>query len=318
MELINHTAYPALMFRTGLDDYKYAMSVAVRVTYDIENGNATVSENQEWKLERQLWQSEYGSIESDDVFKRGGVDILVFGSATAPKGKPVRSMNVEIKFNNKTINKIIVFGNRVWERSILGMDISTPEEFTEMPLTLANAYGGKAEWDGLLIPYGNNPHGKGYNYSKEDYVGKPLPNIEDPARLIQKWSDQPDPVGVACLPQLCELHMRNNITYDKKGQMTKFDTKFYNTAFPAMIVDKVEANDTIEITGMSATPFQFKVPVQQLTMKVSMNERYKEWQMYIEQVGLVIDRKKAFITYRYPINYIVTPLEKRKCEIFNT
>jgi len=40
--------------------------------------------------------------------------------------------------------------------------------------------------------------------------------------------------------------------------------------------------------------------------------------MYIEQVGLVIAQKKAFITYRYPVNYTITPLEIRKCEIFNS
>jgi hypothetical protein len=318
MELINHTAYPAIMFRSGLNDFKYAMSVAVRVTYDIENGNAIVSENQEWKLERQQWQSEYGLVESDDVFKRGGVDILLFGSAKAPKGIPVKSMNVEVKFNNKTINKIAVLGDRVWEKSILGMDISTPKPFTEMPLTLENTYGGQAEWDGLKIPHHNNPYGKGFNYAKEDYVGKPLPNIENPDKLIRKWTDQPDPVGVACLPQLCELHMRNNIAFDKDGKMTKFEARFYNTAFPAMIVDKIKENDVIEITGMSDTPFQFKVPAQTITMKVSMNERSKEWQMYIEQIGLVIAKQKAFITYRYPINYTITPLETRKCEIFKS
>lgn len=318
MQLINHTAYPALMFKTGLDDFKYAMSVAVRVTYDVENGNAVVSKNQEWKLERKQWHSEYGLVESDDVYKRGGVDILVFGSARAPKSLPVKSTSVEVKFNKKTINRIAVFGDRVWEKSILGMDISNPKPFTEMPLTLENTFGGHAEWDGLKIPYANNPYGKGYNYSKDDCMGKPLPNIENPEKLIRKWSDQPDPVGVACLPQLSELHIRDNVTFDKEGKMTKFDSKFYNTAFPAMIVDKVQENDTIEIIGMSDNIFQFKIPPQSLTMKVSMNERFREWQMYIEQVGLIIDKNKVFITYRYPINYILTPLEIRKCEIFNS
>ncbi|MEO6819365.1 MAG: DUF2169 domain-containing protein, partial [Ginsengibacter sp.] len=265
MELINNTPYPALMFKSGLDDDKFAMSVAVRVTYDIaKDGNAVVSQNQEWKLSRQLWQSEYGPIESDDVFKRGGVDIILLGRAKSPNGVPVRSMEVTVKHNNKTINKVVVFGDRKWEKSILGLDISTPKQFTEMPLTLNNAYGGTAAWDGLLIPHGNNPLGKGYHYLKEDYIDKPLPNIEDPNKLIRKFKDQPDPVGVSCIPQLCELHLRNNVEFDKNGTITKLDAKFYNTAFPQMIVDKIEPNEKIEIIGMSEKPFILNIPFQKI------------------------------------------------------
>ena len=51
-------------------------------------------------------------------------------------------------------------------------------------------------------------------------------------------------------------------------------------------------------------------------MKVCLGERKKEWQMYIEQVGIEVDKNIAFITYRYPINYTLVPLELRKCEIF--
>jgi len=317
MELINNTPYPVLMFKTGLGDDKFAMSVAVRITYDIEeNGNAVISQNQEWKLSREPWQSEYGPIESDDVFRRGGVDILVFGSAKSPnRDIPVHSMDVVVNYNNRIINKIIVFGDRVWKKSLLGMEISTPKPFTEMPVTLANAYGGQADWDGIKIPFGNNPEGKGYHYAKEDYVGKALPNVEDPNRLIRKYTDQPDPVGVACLPQLCEMHMRNNVLFNKEGQMEKLDPKFFNTAFPSMIVDTIKDGDSIVVTGMSVKPFLVKVPAQKIYMKTSLGQKEMMKEMYIEQIGLIIDKKQVFITYRCPINYTLIPLEIRKCEI---
>ena len=316
MQLINHTPFPAQMFKTAMDEEdKYAMSIASRITYDIVEGNVSISNDQAWGLKREVWRSEYGILESDDVFKRGGVDILLFGNACAPNGTATRQMNVEVKLNNKSINKIVVFGNRVWGKSILGMDISTPEPFTQMPLTLENAFGGKAEWDGLAVPFGNNPYGKGYNYLKEDFIGKPLPNIENPEKLIKKWTDQPDPVGVACLPSLCELHARNNMVI-KDGKIVKANARFFNTAFPAMIADEVQENDTIGISGMSPKPFVFKVPKKCLKMKVTMGERCKEWEMYIEQIGIIVDKNQAFVTFRNPINYTLIPLEIRKCEIF--
>ena len=316
MQLINHTPFPVQMFRTALeDDDKYAMSIAARVTYDIVDGKTNISKEQVWDLKREIWRSEYGIIESDDVFKRGGVDILLFGSARMPDGSATRQMHVEVKLNNKSINKILVFGDRVWEKSMLGMDISTPEPFTQMPLTLENAFGGKAEFDGLAIPYGNNPYGKGYNHSKGDIIGKPLPNIENPEKLIRKWTDQPDPVGVACLPTLCELHARNNLIF-KEGKVVKADARFFNTAFPAMIADEVAENDILEILGMSPKPFIFRIPKKCLKMIVTMGERCKEWEMYIEQIGIIIDKNQAFVTFRYPINYKMIPLEERKCEVF--
>jgi hypothetical protein len=316
MELINNTPYPALMFKTGLDNNQFAMSVAVRITYDIaEDGKAAISQNQDWKLSRQLWQSDYGPIESDDVFRRGGVDIIILGSAKAPNNIPVHSMEVSVKYNNKTINKVVVFGDRFWIKSFLGMEISTPKPFTEMPITLANAYGGQADWDGVKIPFGNNPAGKGYHYAKEDYVGKALPNVENPDKLIRKYTDQPDPVGVACLPQLCEIHMRNNVLFDKEGQIEKLDPKFFNAAFPSMIVDKIKDGDRIVVTGMSVKPFLLKIPVQKIFMKTSLGEREILKEMYIEQIGIIPDKKQAFITYRCPINYTLVPLEIRTCEI---
>jgi hypothetical protein len=45
--------------------------------------------------------------------------------------------------------------------------MTPPKAFKEMPLSLFNAYGGKAEWDGLEMPYGTNAYGKGYYWSKE-------------------------------------------------------------------------------------------------------------------------------------------------------
>ncbi len=316
MDLINHTPFPSIMFRAGIDDNKYAMSVATRVTFDITGNTIKISEDQKtWEPQYQPVQTKYGFLESDYVYRRGAVDILVMGNAKAPNNSPVPYMEVEVSHNKRRINRIAIFGNRKWKKSIFGTAISTPEPFIQMPLNLNNAFGGMADWDGVKIPFPNNPVGKGYYISKEDCINNPLPNIEDPNNLIKKWNDQPDPAGVCCTPQLSELHSRSNVRFDEQGRVVELNPKFYNSAFPAMMVDKVTPGDSIDITGMGEPSFSFQIPDCKLVMKVSMNERYKEWPMYIEQVGLLVDEQKAFITYRYAINYIVTPMEIRTCEI---
>ena len=47
--------------------------------------------------------------------------------------------------------------------------------FTEMPLTLEHAYGGKDEWDGLAVGYPANDRGKGFFVTEDNAKGARCP-----------------------------------------------------------------------------------------------------------------------------------------------
>ncbi len=200
MDFNNNTSFPSLVHRAAIGDDKIAMAVMCRVTYDVKESIATISKNQEWELYQDFWESEYGPMDKDDVYRRGGIDIMLFGSAKAPKGREVTESEVVISLNNKELHKVKVYGNRVW-KSFMGMMTKTnAEPFKEIQLSLHNAFGGVGHWDGLEVPYPSNPYGKGYYYDKEEAVGKPLPNIEHHDNLISKWREWQEPAGVASLP----------------------------------------------------------------------------------------------------------------------
>lgn len=317
MELINHTPYPSLLFRTNLDGDLFACSACAKVTYNITGEGVFLSDAQKWEVYKEITQTINGYLDSDNVFKRGGTDILLFGKAKSPDGISVRQMDVVVSINGNLFHTVRVFGNRFWEKSLLGLSISTPEFFTEMPLTLENAYGGKAKWDGLEMPFGYNQFGKGYYWQKDDCINNPLPNIEHTTDLIRNWFDQPDPAGVACLP-MSALRVKHFIKYNEEGKINSFDARFYNAAFPGMIAPAIAAGDEIAVSGMSSKLFRFKVPDHKINMSVQVGEHKKEWRMYIEQVGIDIERHEAFILYRYPFTYTFRPHEKRVCEIFET
>ncbi|MEO6962905.1 MAG: DUF2169 domain-containing protein [Puia sp.] len=315
MELINHTSYPSMMFRSAVENDSLIASAILRVTYDIREDKVVPSPNQEWLLYKAPWESEYGPMEADQIFRLGGVDILVFGKARPKNGLPARNMDVSIKIENKLSYSVRVFGNRFWEKNIFGMTISEPEPFSEMPLTLYNAYGGKADWDGLKLPYGNNPFGKGYYWEREDAIHKPLPNVEDPKDLVSKWNHRPDPVGIASCP-MNELRMRGNVTHNEKGMLKNVDARFFNTAFPSMIVPELVAGEEIRIEGMLATgPFFFKIPRHELKVRLRIGEKENERTLKADQIGLIPDKMQAFITYRFPFRYKLQTLQVRKCEI---
>ena len=317
MDVNNTTPYPHLLFRTALEDDKIASAIIVRVTYDVNKGIATPAEKQEWPLSAGPWEGPYGPMEGDFVFKRGGVDLFVFGSARAPGKGSVTQMDVRIVLPGKIDHTLTVFGDRFWESGFRGLKISEPKPFTEMPVTLANAYGGWDEWDQLKFPYSNNPLGKGFIWEKENAVGRPLPNIEDPENLITKWNDRPHPAGCTSIP-VCEKRFQEAIEFDKDGTIVKFDPLFYNAAFPELVAKQVLPGEEILVEGMSGNNiFKFKVPQHTISANLVFGDVSANRFLYIDQVGLEPGANRAFITYRYAFNYVMKPQTRRIINIYH-
>ncbi|MEO6933249.1 MAG: DUF2169 domain-containing protein [Chitinophagaceae bacterium] len=317
MDVYNHTSFPHLLFRTGLENNKMAAAVILRATYDLVDGTPRPSENQAWPLSASPWQSPYGPMEGDFVFKRGGVDVFIFGSARTPKKQAAKKMDVRVILPGKIDYKITVFGDRIWESGFGGLRMSDPKPFTEMPLTLANAYGGWGEWDKLKFSNPNNPSGKGFIWEKEGASGKQLPNIEDPKNLITRWNDRPLPAGLTAAP-VCEQRLKKAVEFDSEGTLVKLDPLFYNAAFPELVAPEIAPGETITVYGVNPSgPFQFTVPDQKLYADISFGDKTERRSLYIDQIGLEPDKNRAFITYRYAFNYFLNPMTKRIIHIVN-
>ena len=313
MDFINSTPFNTLIHRASLNDDMIAMAIMCKVTYDVlEDGSAKISETQDWELHQSMWENEYGPMDTDDVYTKGGIDIMVFGSAKAPQGKTITESEVIININNNPIHKIKIFGNRTWKSFLGSLSISSPEPFTEIPLTLNNAFGGTAKWDGLEIPYPSNPYGKGYYHKKEEAIGNILPNIEHYDNLITKWNSWQEPAGVASFPIMPLKAKYNLVLSEDKKQVERLDSKFFNSAFPQLIIKNINANDLISVKGVTeVNDFKLKIPETDLELTITLNDKTFSKKMEIDQVILLTDKSQALITYRYPFRYIVKPQEKR-------
>lgn len=314
MEFYNETPFSTLTHRTTIGEENIAMSAQCRVVFDVDKtGNAVVSEIQGWELKDNYWESEFGPMDKDDVYIRGGVDILLFGHARAPKGKTITQTEVAVNLNGNTIHKVNVFGNRVW-KSILGiLSKSNPEPFESMPLSLHNAFGGSTTWDGLDIPYPSNPFGKGYYYKKEAAIGNQLPNIEHVDDPITKWKSWQEPAGLASFPILPLKAKHHVVLEEDNSKIKRIGDRFFNSAFPQMIVESVKPNDLLTATNVTDQgSFNFLIPKLPLEVEIKIGDIKEKREMKIEQVGLLPDSKQAFITYNFPFKYTLVPLEKRK------
>ena len=314
MELENQTPFPAALFRGCIDEERIAASLVVRRTFDLVAGYLVRSAEEFWPVSPGPWDSPAGPMAGDDLFYRGGVDLFVFGSAKSAKAVP--RVDVTIEAGKEFKYSIAVFGDRVWTRSGDGLVPGVPKPFTEMPLTMANAFGGTDEWDQLPVPYPANGQGKGYALSAETALGKPLPNIENPKAPLKKFGEHPEPVGVSAPPYPYGPRVPRTVEHYPNGIMKKLDPKFFNAAFPDMVAPKLAIGDRIKITGATVDrPIQFEIPSPDVQMRLRLGDKIHEVIPRLDQVGIEVDRNRVFVTYRHAFRYKVVLYVKRQCEL---
>lgn len=316
MELDNQTPFPASLYRGCIDEERIAASLVVRRTFDLVAGYLVRSSEEVWPVSPGPWDSPAGPMAGDDLFYRGGVDLFVFGSARS--AKPVTRLDVTVEAGKEFKYSVAVFGDRVWTKAADGSLIpGAPKPFTELPLTMANAYGGTDEWDELPLPYPANGAGKGYALNAENALGKPVPNIENPKALLKMFGEHPEPVGVSAPPYPYGPRAPRTVEFYPNGIMKKLDPKFFNAAFPDMVVPKLGIGDRIKITGVADRPIQFEVPPPDVRMRLQLGDKIHEVIPALDQVGIEADRQRVFVTYRHAFRYKVVHFVKRGCELIS-
>ncbi len=241
----NKTAYAAERSWIQDKDANRIWIVAVKATYDIQpDGTTNLADKQEPVLLMGKPRGEFGATslvyESDLLGLKPCTDVLVNGSAWAPRGKTASSVDVELVAG--PIQKSLrVFGDRVWEPRLAGnVSMSPPAPFESMPIIFERAYGG---WDRSASDpkdhrmESRNPVGTGFAVRVEGCLGKAAPNVEHPDQLIRSWNDRPVPVGLNAVD--CAWSPRRELagTYDERWQKTRFplwaedyDVRYANAA----------------------------------------------------------------------------------------
>ena len=113
--------------------------------------------------------------------------------------------------------------------------------------------------------------------------------------------------------QLCLKAKQNLILNEEKTGIERLDDKFFNSAFPELIVDEIKAGDIIRVDGVTGgEAFNITVPETTLEIDILLGETKVNRKMTIDQVGVVPDKNQVFISYRFPFRYIVKPQDKRE------
>ncbi len=293
---------------------RQVINVLVKKTYVIShNRKAYLSEIQLGFIEEDEMKPKetepgwYPVSEMELVPWKVCTDIVVTGDVVAPGQKPVGRMKAGITMGSlkKTVE---VFGNRFIEMTSGGsLKFTPPEPFVSMPMSYTLAYGGvdpavprnenpktAGQWLEYLTlerhpgVYPRNPVGQAYVVNNEKWLlnGRPLPNFEDPANLLnperivvgnpELWWLQPMPAGLSwfgrswyprsahagILPpfppdekNIAETKMGlvtpDHVTKIRKEPLHNYpEPLFFNGASPGLGVTRIRGDEIITVSGM--------------------------------------------------------------------
>jgi hypothetical protein len=259
-------------------------------------------------------EKEGGGIryESDLVPFKPRTDVVIDGTAHAPKNRPARAVPVSVTVG-PVQKDLVVFGKRLWNHAgVLSRrhyTITETQPFLTQPIRYSDAFGGLDETTGEYCDH--NLSGKGF-YSiktKANLAGKPLPLIEDPKHLIQSPADHPPTAGLGFYHRSWLPRARYAGTFDKAWRAERaprmpkdFNYRFYNGAHPDLQVNGYLAgNEPVELINLTPEgKMRFALPgiTPHCRMVRARQKEVEKIAMHLDTVFIEPDRNSYCLVWR--------------------
>lgn len=209
--------------------------------------------------------------EPETAFIKPATDVVLIGHAVAPRRGAVEA---EVRFQVGPVSKTAhIFGDRQWVRSAGAVTMTKPQPIDRIPLVYERAFGGQ---DGTIgTPERpafepRNPVGRGYRAPRGSFEeGIYLPNVEDPANMIQRYGQVTSIVGFGFTAANWQPRAALAGTYDPTWIRDRmpllphdFDRRFFNGAAVGLVAPGyLRGDEPVAVSGVStAGPFTFQLP----------------------------------------------------------
>lgn len=276
MDLLNTTKMQAA-YTQGLDkDGRESLVVVVKGTFKIplDGSEPQLADAQKPLIMADTFTGEPGFsapiYEADFAPIKPRCDVLLVGSAHAPKGEPATKVPVGIKVGS-LVKSFNVIGDRQWESNGLLVSPSQPRPFLQMPITYDRAYGGVDNFHfdqnqhSAFMP---NPIGKGYRRHLIDIEGKPVPNTEETDRPITSPKGEYLPMSFGVIGRNWLPRYPYAGTYDQNWidnispfLPPDFDNQYFQAAPPDQQVPYLQGGEDVVLGNLTPHGLvRFKLP----------------------------------------------------------
>ena len=271
--------------------------------------------------------------ESEYCLAKPKVDVLLLGSAYAPKGAPAKHVVVSMQVGNLT-KSFKVTGKRKWKTRLLGTMISTskPEPFTQQPISYDIAFGGTEtgpKRKERCETYQQNPVGCGF-FSRKRYAhGKPMPQTEELSKPVKspygKYRPMSfGPVGRNWLPR-CDYAG----TYDQRWREEvfpflpeDFDDRYFQCAPEDQQLPSLAGGEPVKLVNLThpaLTPsgrLEFTLP--DLTVNVTLSPKNgapEQESARVDTLTIEPDKQRFTVVWRVVKDLQNDPLRYKRIEI---
>lgn len=256
----------------------------------------------------------YGILLEPGSFPRAGTDVIVLGDAVAPTAAVRAAVRIRVGSYDLRLD---VIGDRVWTRSWGRLVPSPPESFGRMPIVWGRAFGGAAKGAYGPVPFAANPLGRGYYLTEDEAEGKPLPNIEDPDHPVERWSDQPRPVGCGPYPSNWWLRLGRYVKIDPAAEAVRVQPEvgIFDRAHPHLSGQRVDGGEIV-IEGMHASGrIVLAIPRCPAVVDIQVGDRGGTRELTLDEIVVDLHRGYVDFTWRKGFTYRFKPHATRVTKV---
>jgi hypothetical protein len=331
--ITNYTPYKVESTWGRDKDGVHEWIVAVKGTFDITpDGSLMLADEQLEPLLLPEYNGEAGvsslRYDADLVAPKPTTDVVLNGTAYAPKGRPSTDFLVSLRVGR--VHKVIrVVGNRRWKRGLFGLKPSRSEPITKLPIIYEHAYGGYDQTDPDPKKQRmdtRNPVGCGVVAKSNHRLGQPLPNFQYPKGSIEKSG----PAGFGAIDSHWSPRRELAGTYDKAWQQNRLPLLPEDWDPRSLLCSPVDQRPDTHLRGgelvelVNLTPdgkLCFTLPKIYLTFSTSIDGRTEEHRSRLSTVIIEPDHARVImvwlgsLTCRTDVDYLDETIVREKAYI---
>jgi len=270
-----------------------------------------------------------GIVEPSDVsLSKKGTDVLLLGSACAPRGRTSTEVRVSWRIGS-VAREAVVSGDRRWEIGPLGPKPTPPAPFETMPLVWERAFGGidRAPGDATRVDAEpRNPAGTGFRLrvGGSPVAGTLLPNVEHPSERVRSPGDRPAPCGFGPVAPHWLPRRAWAGTYDEAWVRTRapylpadFDARFLQCAPEEQVVPGfLKGGEPVRLEGLSpAGPLSFALPSLRVSVTFRLDTGQETRPAPLDTVLLKPDAGRLVLVWRAAFPCDKKLLKVREAEV---